>query len=77
MRANRYVSVVMFGPSTTPDASAALTRSATASRAASTYPSARALDANAPPALLVPTRYACAIASITDSGDWVPAAPSR
>ena len=66
----------MFGPSTTPSAEP-LTRSATAERAASVASSARLLEAKAPPPLLVPVRYASAMASITSVGDCVPAAPSR
>ncbi len=74
--ASRNVSVVMFGPRMTPSGSPP-TRSATARRASVTSSSERALAGNSPPVLPIPVRYAPLIASMTGSGTWVPAAPSR
>ena len=65
-----------LGPKTTPSG-AAPTRSATAARASATIAPERALAANAPSRLPSPVRYAAAMASITEKGTCVPAAPSR
>jgi hypothetical protein len=66
----------MLGPKTTPDAVPPV-RSATARRASATIAPERSLAANAPPVFPIPARYAAAIASMTGTGTWVPAAPSR
>src|SRR5215470_12458425 len=66
----------MFGPRMTPSA-APPTRSATACRHCAVTAAERMLAGKTPPAFPRPDRWAALIASITDPGTCVPAAPSR
>jgi hypothetical protein len=66
----------MLGPRMTPSGTPPV-RSATAFRHSSVIAWERWLAGNAPPVFPSPARYAPAIASITELGSCVPAAPSR